>query len=292
MKFFKLCRSRLLKTRADRRFVTICVGVILATTLNGALILCQFCQKESPQFVTSLEVKSQSQDLPSTPAQLSAVAKEWKREAELARAWLAAGRAGPALKVFEEAWNSGRHAGWSRGRVALYISLCYQQRAQLDRANVWLQHVRKEGLPELGDEAPNLLASVGLKDDISDKRRKFQFVSLGAEEGHVSEDEVAQLQQAVGRLRTSHEQFDNSQLESKVRYATWLLLVAELTSKWDDLCLTTTSVETFAAGKELLAAIATEIDGDPRLQQQLEQNAALAVRFDAAQARINVLKQS
>src|SRR5262249_6196527 len=43
--------------------------------------------------------------------------------------------------------------------------------------------------------------------------------------------------------------------------------------------------------KKLLAVIATELDANPALQKELDQTPALAIRFDAAQARLNVLNE-
>ena len=225
------------------------------------------------------------------PPQTNRESAKGRQDLETARAWMLTGRPRTALNRFERSWQTGELANWSRGRLALYIGLCYQELDDDARAKTWLQLADERGIPEFADDGQDLLASINFDNVPLQTNSQFRFVALAPNAAAESDGQAERLQQAVAQLRTAHKQLDNSKLETKVRYASWLLMVAEITSKWEGLGLSSTSVHAFAVGKKLLSTIAAELDANPALQKELDQNPALAVRFDAAQARLNVLNE-
>src|SRR5205807_1449810 len=109
------------------------------------------------------------------------------------------------------------------------------------------------------------------------KTANYFFVSLVAEDDH-----ELKLRDAIRRLHAAREQIDQTKPHTQVRLATWLLLVGELTSHWEELCLSSNSAEAFAQGKQLLDSIAASLDSSPELARLLEEDPELALRIDAA----------
>ena len=267
---------------------SILAAIGLISVLQIALLYCRSQTPSIEHLTPPNELSANTPDSASSGVVATKEEPDWLSVSQTARDEMLIGHASKALAVFMHAWNSDQHSGWSRGRLALYIGLC-REHSNPNGSNAWLQLAREEGIPELGSDSHSLFAALGSASITGERRNYIQLVSLDA--GSASDAELKQLQQAVGQLRSAHEKFDKSSLDSKVRYATWLLLISELTSKWDDLCLSTTSADTYDAGKSLLVQVGAEVDQNPQLQKELDQNSALAIRYDAAQARLNFVDE-
>jgi hypothetical protein len=218
---------------------------------------------------------------------------------ELARLYLNASQPRHALAIFEQAWQDASHQpashplpDWSRGRIAYYISLSHQRMGHPSDARQWLTFALEAGLPELGDGGSSeLLASIGLDDLVNASlashlphSQRFRLVSA-------VNDQADKIQRAVEHIRESKRSLDPAKIDSQIRYATWLLLFGELAAQWEELHLTSTAIDAMEEGRTLLVTVQQAVDTDDRLQQELNSQPDLAIRYDTALARKDVIDQ-
>lgn len=97
---------------------------------------------------------------------------------------------------------------------------------------------------------------------------------------------VDPLDQVVSHVKQSRKQYeDEKSIANEVRLASWLVMFAELASDREDLGLWSRASDAFDEGMGHIAQVQLAISKDPKLEQQLAKEPALAMRLDAVGVR-------
>ncbi|MFO1063099.1 MAG: hypothetical protein U0892_04400 [Pirellulales bacterium] len=205
------------------------------------------------------------------------------------RLYLLGGQSRKALECLNTAWNSAEtESGWSRGRIALYMGLAHQRMGHAGSAGEWFSKASELNVAEMqAGELNDLFASMGVDTsepaDAKPSALRPRYITAETPEG--------KIKSAVEEIRKAKASEATADVKSQIRYATWLILFGELTSKWDELQLYTSSVDAIEEGRTMLVAIEQQVNADSALEAEINADPALAIRLDAAQTRSAAIEQ-
>ena len=105
----------------------------------------------------------------------------------------------------------------------------------------------------------------------------------------------AKVKAIVAELRKAEEKVKNATdsypIHEKIELASWQLMLGEYTSTYPDLSLSTTSINAFLSGKELLGEIEEKIKSEPSLEELISSSPIVALRLDTARIRLGLFEQ-
>ncbi|MDC0295558.1 hypothetical protein OAL35_01750 [bacterium] len=208
---------------------------------------------------------------------------------------LANGRGGDAIKILNDnvEWDFGN---WSEGRIAWYKSLAYRVSGEQASAALWLSKAKTFGIPELKstewffDQQQYWSSDLLLGSDQSttlEGQNDYYFVSVLSAADSIAEtarrmvDEIRREQDTI-----EDEGSDAELINTRVKLATWELLLGEYTSFHHSLALWTTSVDSFVKGKRHLQEIESEIALNSELDAIISSDPEVAIRLDSARVRL------
>lgn len=212
-------------------------------------------------------------------------ADSWSEKAAFARLLLQAGQSNSASEIFQDAWSTGDHATWSRGRVAWYIGLAELQAGRTSNANTWFSTASQSRLSELNHSDRESLRYLGLEGNQAGARYLVAF------QAPADQPTTASLQEVAKYLRLAQREYDDKSIVSRVRLATWLLLFGEMTATNPDLCFCSSSLDAFHEGFSLLDQVTKDLAANAELARELEKDPAQTIRFDTAFVRQQISRE-
>jgi hypothetical protein len=211
---------------------------------------------------------------------------EMQPDLELARLLLIAGRPQQAHDLFSKAQhNPSASAGWSEGRVVFYVALCSESRGDAEEARFWYKKARRISFPELDND------DVAFFDVLMAYPRENQTACLVASTmwlptAMLAADGADPLGEVVAHVKQSRKQFQAEKtVANQVRLGTWLLMFGELATERKELGLWSRASDAFDEGMGHITRVQLAIDKDPKLEQQIAKEPAIAMRLDDARVR-------
>lgn len=205
---------------------------------------------------------------------------------ELARLLLLAGRPQQAHDLFSKVQHRQLVPDrWSEGRVAFYVALCKESQGNGDEARFWYKKARRASFPELDND------DAAFFDVLMNYRPENQMACLVASTSWLpiamlAADAADPLDEVVAHVRQSRKQFQGEKtVANQVRLGTWLVMFGELATERKDLGLWSRASDAFDEGMGHIAQVQLAIDKDPKLEQQIAKEPAVAMRLDAARVR-------